>query len=129
MTTIAVCATLLVLAGIGWLTVRDILRGRLAIARVTAAARIRTPDNTAAPRRVGHRVTVHTNQLSGDLTFFGVISAEYRDRIALEDAELVTTDGPRPLPGRQDIATSDIAWIDVHALVSALPDTAPAEVT
>lgn len=70
------------------------------------------------PSRIGHRVTVHTKQ-PDDQTIFGVVVGDYADRIALEDAEYVLRSGNKPLPGRQDIATTDIAWIDVHAHIAA----------
>lgn len=96
---------------------------RLAIARVDAAARIRTPT-ASAPSRVGERVTVHTKD---ERTIFGVIAGDYPDRIVLDHAEYVTNQGATPLPHRQPhIATRDIAWIDVLANVVDLHDRAPA---
>lgn len=85
-----------------------------------------TPSQASAPRRVGHRVTVHTKQ-PDDKTLFGVIAADYDDQLVLEHAELVTPLGTNPLPGRQHIPSRDISWIDVHALVSdGLAGGAPA---
>lgn len=81
-----------------------------------------------APTRIGHRVTVHTKQ-PDDQTIFGVVTGDYLDRLVLEDAELVTAGGAHPLPGRQDIATRNISWIDTHALVApAEQTTAPSPV-
>jgi hypothetical protein len=81
-------------------------------------------DADTAPRRVGHRVTVHTKK-PDDQTIFGVVVGDYTDRVSLEDAEYITALGPQAMPGRQDIATRDIAWIDVHGLVT-VPTAAPA---
>jgi hypothetical protein len=113
-----ICLTGLAALRTGLQAVRTIVSGRLAVARVDAAALIRIPDDSdEAPSRVGSRVTVHTKQ-PDDQTIFGVLAGDYVDRVSLEDAEYVTADGARPLSGRQDIATADIAWIDVHALVT-----------
>jgi hypothetical protein len=79
-----------------------------------------------APPMIGHRVTVHTKK-PDDQTFYGVLIAEYADRILLEDAEYVTPTGPVPMQGTQRIAQADIAWIDVHALVADVTPAAPAE--
>jgi hypothetical protein len=92
----------------------------------TAAGALERVAGAAGPTRVGHRVTVHTKR-PDDRTLFGLVVGDYTDRLALDDAEYVTTDGGRPLPGRQDIARDDIAWIDVHAHVAPAPDHAPAE--
>lgn len=88
-------------------------------ALTAAAATLEQRGRERGPSRVGHRVTVHTKQ-PDDQTLFGVVVGDYLDRIALEDAEYVLAGGAnKPLPGRQDIATDDIAWIDVHAHVAA----------
>jgi hypothetical protein len=119
-----VCLTALAAAAIALIALRDVLASRLAVARVDAAARIRAPARDEAPRRVGERVTVHTKR-PDDQTIFGVVAGDYSDRISLENAEYVTQLGVQPIPShRLDIATRDIAWIDVHGLV-ALADTAP----
>lgn len=89
----------------------------------TATGALERAARERGPSRVGHRVTVHT----GEHTLFGVVVGDYTDRVALEDAEYVVAQGRnQPLPGRQDIATADIAWIDVHAHVAA-PAGAPTE--
>jgi hypothetical protein len=108
---IIVCVTVLLLAGIAAIT--------LILTRP-----LEDDDEAALPPRVGHRVTVHTKQ-PDDQTLFGVLVGDYEDRIVLEDAEYITALGPNPMPGQQHIATADIAWIDVHALV-AIPESAPA---
>jgi hypothetical protein len=74
---------------------------------------------------VGQRVTIHTKQ-PDDQTLHGVVAAEYTDVIWLRDASYVTPNGPHPLPDRQDVDRSDIAWIDVHGAVT-VPAGAPAE--
>lgn len=71
-----------------------------------------------APRRTNHRVTVHTKK-PDDQTIFGLVVYDGIDRISLENAEYVSADGVTPMKGRQDIAKSDVAWIDVHQLVVA----------
>jgi type II secretory pathway pseudopilin PulG len=144
-----VCATLLALAGIAAraLLERDRRRAQAtreqamheraitapvaelatAVEQLAAAtAALERVAEQAGPARVGHRVTVHTKQ-PDDQTLYGLVVGDYADRLALEDAEYVTRDGGRPLPGRQDIARADIAWIDVHAHVTPAPDHAPAE--
>lgn len=108
---IIVCFTLLGLAALA--------------AAVVLLVRWGQPSNEAAPARIGHRVTVHTKK-PDDQTIFGVLVGDYTDRVVLEDAEYVTSKGGTPISGRQDIATRDIAWIDVHALV-VIPDRAPAD--
>jgi hypothetical protein len=90
-----------------------------------AAGELERARGHAGPSRVGQRVTVHTKQ-PDDQTLFGVVVGDYIDRIALDDAEYVTAKGARPLPGRQDIATTDIAWIDVHGRVARDPESVPA---
>lgn len=125
---VIICLTALVaialVAGAIYLVAAQAARTRLALARLEAAARIRIPEAGAAPARVGHRVTVHTKK-PDDQTIFGVVAGDYKDRLVLEDAEYVTPQGGHPLPGRQDIRTQDIAWVDVHALVAPTPATAP----
>lgn len=95
----------------------------IAVAGIIAAVRMYRPaagpQLDSPPPRVGHRVTVHTKK-PDDQTIFGVCVGDYLDRLVLEDAEYVTATGGKPIPGRQDIATRDVAWIDVHDLV-ALP--------
>lgn len=76
------------------------------------------PAPEAPPPRVGHRVTVHTKK-PDDQTIYGVLVADYPDRLVLEHAEYVTSTGARAMPGTQHVATRDIAWIDVHQLVAA----------
>jgi hypothetical protein len=122
---IIVCTTVLAALLVTHELVKAALANRLAITRAQAAATIRTPPAGSAPSRIGHRVTVHTKQ-PDERTLFGVLAGDYTDRITLEDAEYVTTSGATPLPGTQHVATRDIAWIDVHALVTAVPDHAPA---
>lgn len=109
---VIVCSTVLLLALVaaGTLAHREQLR---------AARR----DDAVTPPRVGHRVTIHTKQ-PDDQTIFGVLIGDYADRLVLTDAEYVTPRGGQPIPGEPHIATRDVAWIDVHALV-ALPDHAP----
>lgn len=75
--------------------------------------------------RLGHRVTVHTKQ-PDDQTIFGVVVGDYTDRIVLEDAEYVTQAGGKPMPGRPHVDTRDIAWIDDHGQVAAVPEPAEA---
>jgi hypothetical protein len=94
----------------GFYVVREVARA--SVQRASGAA-----EKAAPPPRVGHRVTVHTKQ-PDDQTIFGVLVGDYPDRISLEHAEYVTPTGGKPIAGRQDIATRDIAWIDVHALVT-----------
>lgn len=139
-----VCATVLgaialtARAATGWARARAQLQRETAMHERAAAAPVTAlADTTAAlaraatlleqraeargPSRVGHRVTVHTKQ-PDDQTIFGVVVGDYMDRIALEDAEYVVARGPnQPLPGRQDIDTATIAWIDVHAPVTTSP--------
>lgn len=99
--------------------VDELATATAALAAATDALELHARDR--GPSRVGHRVTVHTKQ-PDDQTIFGVVVGDYTDRIALEDAEYVVARGDNQvLPGRQDIATSDIAWIDVHAHVAAAP--------
>lgn len=86
-------------------------------ALTAAAAALDRAAETPGPSRIGHRLTVHTKQ-PDDQTFFGVLTAEYSDRLSLEDAELVTGAGKHPLPGRQDIEKRDVSWIDVHGQVT-----------
>lgn len=91
-------------------------------AAVEALTRTAHGLEAAAPRRgpgrVGQRVTVHTKQ-PDDQTLYGVVVGDYTDRLCLDDANYVTSDGTNPpLPGRQEIATRDIAWIDVHGQVA-----------
>lgn len=73
------------------------------------------------PPRTGYRVTVHTKK-PDDQTLFGVLVGDYKDRIVLEDAEYVSPTGSTSLPGRQHVATDQISWIDVHALVAPIID-------
>jgi hypothetical protein len=94
----------------------------------TASPPARTPpapprrrQEPQAPPRVNHRVTVHTKK-PDDQTIFGVIVGDYTDRLCLEHAEYVTPQGGQPIAGRQDIATRDIAWIDVHGPATKVPD-------
>jgi len=95
-------------------------------ALVAAAQALERCEGARGPSRVGHRVTVHTKR-PDDQTIFGVIVGDYLDRVALEDAEYVVASGVnQSLPGRQDIASADIAWIDVHAHVSAAAGAAAA---
>lgn len=108
-----VCFTALALASIA---------ATVLVHRVERARDLRGEDQ--APSRVRHRVTVHTKQ-PDDQTLFGVVVGDYTDRLVLEDAEYVTPTGGRPIPGRQDIATKDIAWIDVHDQVAPVPSHAP----
>jgi hypothetical protein len=100
-----------------------------AIDRVTArayTARAAAPaQEPQAPPRVNHRVTVHTKK-PDDQTIYGVIVGDYTDRLCLEHAEYVTPQGGQPIAGRQDIATRDIAWIDVHGPATKVPDALPA---
>jgi len=98
------------------------------VAFVTIRKPRRASDELPPPPRVGRRVTVHTKQ-PDDQTIFGVLAGDYSDRVSLEHAQLVTKDGTHALPGRQDIATRDVSWIDVHALVARLDVDQPAEVT
>lgn len=91
-----------------------------------AIAAIDAHVGARGPSRVGHRVTLHTKQ-PDDQTIFGVVAAEYTDRIVLQDAEYVTPSGATPLPGRPQVATADIAWVDDHGNVT-VPDRPPAEV-
>lgn len=102
------------------------LAGAAVCARAWLTSTPSTPSEDAPPPRVGHRVTVHTKK-PDDQTIFGVLAGDYSDRVVLEDAEYVTPQGGVPISGRQDIATRDIAWIDVHALVAPVPDSAPVE--
>jgi len=104
---IIVCATVLALA---------------ALALSGSASRAQGAGVDTAPPRTGNRVTVHTKK-PDDQTLFGVLVGDYADRLVLEDAEYVTPAGGEPIPGVQHVATRDIAWIDVHALVAA-PDPA-----
>ncbi|MEA2255566.1 MAG: hypothetical protein QOG35_1611 [Solirubrobacteraceae bacterium] len=90
-----------------------------------AAGALQHRAGQAGPSRVGHRVTIHT-KLPDDQTVFGVVVGDYADRLSLEDSEYVSPHGPVAMSGRQDIATRDIAWVDVHGHV-AIPDRAPAE--
>jgi hypothetical protein len=92
----------------------------------TVAAALDRHAAQLAPSRVGQRVTLHTKH-PDDRTMFGLVTGDYTDRVVLEDAEYITAEGPRPLPGRQDIERSDIAWIDVHAHVARAAEAAPAE--
>lgn len=91
----------------------------LLLALIAAGTLLGAPgsQDAGAPPRVGHRVTVHTKS-PDDQTIFGVLVADYTDRLSLEHAELVSATGRGALPGRQDIATADVSWIDVHALVA-----------
>lgn len=98
-----------------------------AVEALTAAAgALERTAGQAGPPRLGQRVTVHTKK-PDDQTLFGVVVGDYTDRLALEDAEYVTAAGGQPLPGRQEIATQDIAWVDVHGAVQ-VPAAAPAGV-
>jgi hypothetical protein len=102
-----VCLTCLALAAIA---------AGVLIHRARLVDRARAED--LAPRRVGHRVTVHTKK-PDDQTIFGVVAGDYLDRLVLEHAEYV-------IPGaRHEIETRDIAWVDVHGLVTVAP-AAPA---
>ena len=107
-----VCITVLLLAGIVGNTVARIFG--------------ETAEDELPPPRIGHRVTVHTKQ-PDDQTLFGVLVGDYADRIVLEDAEYVTPSGGKPISGKQHIATADVAWLDLHALVAELPETVPTE--
>src|SRR5688500_11922330 len=98
----------------------------VAVARSFAGGRARRNEAEAPPPRTGCRVTVHTKQ-PDDQTIFGVLVGDYAARLVLEDAEYVTVHGAQPLPGAQHFATADVAWVDVHQLVAAVPDAAPAE--
>jgi hypothetical protein len=98
----------------------------LIAAATLAVIRDAGPAKSKAPPRIGHRVTVHTKQ-PDDQTLFGVLVGDYADRVVLEDAEYVNNLGATPIPGRQHIAMRNIAWIDVHALVAPVPETAPAQ--
>ena len=89
-------------------------------ALIAVAAALEAPH---APSRVGERVTVNTKK-PDDQTIAGVVVGDYSDRLMLDDAEYVTAAGPRSLPGRQDIATTDIAWVATHGKVT-VPDAAP----
>lgn len=111
-----ICATTIGLAS---------LAAAVIVFRVFALGAAVKADPHAPPPRVGHRVTVHMKK-PDDQTIFGVLTGDYTDRVVLEDAEYVTATGAVPIPGRQDIDTCDIAWIDVHALVT-IPDRAPAD--
>jgi hypothetical protein len=109
-----VCLTCLALAAIA---------AGVLIHRARLVDRARAED--LAPRRVGHRVTVHTKK-PDDQTIFGVVAGDYLDRLVLEHAEYVTPLGAQPIPGaRHEIETRDIAWVDVHGLVTVAP-AAPA---
>jgi hypothetical protein len=91
---------------------------------VTAAA-LDAVAGRAGPSRVGHRVTVST-RMPDDQTLFGVVVGDYTDRICLDDAEYVIAGAPnQPLPGRQDIAADNIAFVAVHGHVAT---GVPAEV-
>ena len=128
------CATVLAIAWTVARAFQGALETRVVVAREDAArARARDAEArrasaaqgaaSAPPARVGSRVTVHTKK-PDDQTIFGVLVGDYADRIVLEDASYVTPHGPAPMPGTQHVATRDVAWIDVHALVT-LPDHAP----
>jgi hypothetical protein len=122
-----ICGTVLALAGL----VAAVLvhyarlvehRRRIELERAFRAAE-KVERDDRPPARIGHRVTVHTKK-PDDQTIFGVLVGDYADRISLEDAEYVTAAGAHAMPGRQDIATRDVAWIDVHANV-VVPPAAP----
>lgn len=142
-----VCATILVITGIAARALLEHGRRRAQLQREAAmydrAASRPVADLAAAvaaleaaatalqatacapgPSRLGQRVTVHT-KAPDDRTFFGVVTGDYTDRLVLEDAEIIATTGGHPLPGRQDIARSEISWIDLHGHVAAL-EAAPA---
>lgn len=84
--------------------------------------------NRQAPAAIGHRVTVHTKQ-PDDQTLFGLLVADYSDVLVLEDAEFVTAQGGRSLPGAQRIRWVDVSWVDVHAFVTAPTDAETLEVS
>jgi Tfp pilus assembly protein PilV len=91
----------------------------------TAAGALERVAGAAGPTRVGHRVTVHTKRpttgrSSGSSSATTPTGSPSR-------TPSTSPRGGRPLPGRQDIARDDIAWIDVHAHVAPAPDHAPAE--
>jgi hypothetical protein len=94
-------------------------------ALTVAAGALQAATGERAPAVVGHRVTVHTKQ-PDDQTLFGVVVADYTDRLVLDDAEYVTPQGASPLPGRQRIRWDDIAWTDDHGHVEhdRTPETA-----
>jgi hypothetical protein len=82
-----------------------------------AAAAISRDTTARAPSRVGHRVTVHTKR-DDDHTIYGVVAADYTDRLVLRDAEYVTAQGPRPIPGHEHhIPHANISWIDSVGVV------------
>jgi hypothetical protein len=82
-----------------------------------AAAAVSRDTASRAPSRVGHRVTVHTKR-DDDHTIYGVVAADYTDRLVLRDAEYVTAQGPRPIPGHEHhIPHANISWIDSVGVV------------
>jgi hypothetical protein len=100
------------------------LAGAVQTLNATAAA-LHALEECRGPARVGQRVTVHTKR-PDEHTIYGVVTADYVDRLVLEDADYVTARGPEPIPGRPEIEHANIAWIDVHGPVVRAPETAPA---
>jgi hypothetical protein len=89
-----------------------------AVAHVaTATAREAAATPPAAPVRTGRRVTIHTKE-PDDRTIYGLLVADFPDRLSLENAEFVNAAGKHALPGRIDVATADISWVDVHAPIA-----------
>jgi hypothetical protein len=65
------------------------------------------------PVRTGRRVTVHTRQ-PDDQTLHGVLVRDYRDRLELEGAEIVTAQGNTTIPGTVHVPAEAVSWLQDH---------------
>jgi hypothetical protein len=94
----------------------------LIVALIALAAlldrRVRARRGHGAPPRAGTgqdrpRVTVHTRQ-PDDQTLHGVLVRDYRDRLELEGAEIVTAQGNTTIPGTVHVPAEAVSWLQDH---------------
>jgi hypothetical protein len=65
------------------------------------------------PARAGRRVTIHTTQ-PDDQTLHGVLVRDYRDRLELVSASLVTAQGETDIPGTVHVPLERVSWLQDH---------------
>lgn len=80
----------------------------LAVALVVLGRRL-----VPGPARAGRRVTVHTTQ-PDDQTLHGVLVRDYRDRLELVSASLVTAQGETDIPGTVHVPLDRVSWLQDH---------------
>jgi hypothetical protein len=127
-----VCLTVVIVAALVAWTVRDLERQRGEIRLRVAehdhrSARLAADFAEAlgllaalapAPAMLGERVTVNTKH--GEV-FHGIVEQEWSDRVRLVDAQIVTPQGERPVPGGVvSIPKADEAFRQEHGPVTVL---------